>query len=516
MPILGSKNLVNLASASMLPTELLGEIFNFSYQSSRESLYRCTHNRIEEACECPDEEFVGWREKDTLTTSCHFPDALASVCTKWRELLLTRPHYWTRIVIFVDEDPALEDLKARLTLTRDLPLSINILRRSGDGNDAEEDERVRAVMDVIRLYFPRCYSIRFNLLHSTSLPAVADFRAAGASLRELKLQCKAYVEDPHYQVPTAPFPFVVFPEIRVLALNGETFLDAAKNPTWITETLSKAKPLLSLSIGHFRPVWNKITYREHRASVYHLLNILTVIPKIVNLEIDDIDAPFSFDDDRNEESAIYIRAHHVKLSNLGDEFIDIVMYLSYFQKRSLHITNSSLQFLNSPLVSTITLEKIPSSSEILSRYLSAYTWCDLTLIDCPAFDDQSLEMLMKWSPNSLRVLRIKNCPNFTVDALRELVKLRKRERIGMGTSRMPWERSGMQWLSVSGSGPELSLDDARYLEDNVETFHWNTQREDGPVCGPYGKWCAEDIHAGPASSGFAEWLKSQIPLPEQS
>lgn len=140
----------------------------------------------------PHANSVGWLRADNL-----FPGALICVCSHWMDVLRQVSVFWTRLIIFVDDDPTpLSTLQLHLSLSRTHPLEINILRHSFSCDDPLERSRVTAVMRTLRPHVSRCKVLRMALRHHTSLPhPCIDIHGLGDQLEVLQLQAGDEDED---------------------------------------------------------------------------------------------------------------------------------------------------------------------------------------------------------------------------------------------------------------------------------------------------------------------------------
>ncbi|KAH7914480.1 hypothetical protein BJ138DRAFT_1000046, partial [Hygrophoropsis aurantiaca] len=121
-----------------------------------------------ESCDAPSGR---WIPADPLSPS-YFPLALAQVCKTWRDVMASVPEFWTRLVIFVDDEPTpLDVVESWLEWSGDLPLEILVTRRLDrfKGDDPEEGERVEGVLDLLYDHIERCKRLCFDVLLSSSL-----------------------------------------------------------------------------------------------------------------------------------------------------------------------------------------------------------------------------------------------------------------------------------------------------------------------------------------------------------
>lgn len=141
----------------------------------------------------PHVESAGWLDAANL-----FPGALISACSHWKDVLRQVSVFWTRLIIFVDDDPTpLSILQSHLSLSRTHPLEINILRHSChyDDPDPLERSRVTAIMALLRPHLPRCKVLRMELRHHTSLPHPhIDFHGVADQLEVLQLEANDELE----------------------------------------------------------------------------------------------------------------------------------------------------------------------------------------------------------------------------------------------------------------------------------------------------------------------------------
>ncbi|KAG5640714.1 hypothetical protein DXG03_007435 [Asterophora parasitica] len=119
----------------------------------------------------------------------------------------------------------------------------------------------------------------------------------------------------------------------------------------------------------------------------------------------------------------------------------------------------------------------------LAQVLQGYEGWHLKIEDCAAFDDTILEMM--WSEDQpedepfgcayVDLLCIRGCTNFSITALKKMVKARK----VVGLDFPPPHYGMIRQIVVDGIKPVLSDEDEEWFRANVEDFYWVKHEEDG-------------------------------------
>jgi F-box-like len=272
------------ASIDCLPTELLLRIFKIVYVNTRSPrifylLCLCIWE-----CSCDSRPYeTKWSEWDDLLSPRLFPYALATVCTRWRDVMLLVPEFWTRIVILIDSKQfSLSRLREELESSQNLLINVNItMHESFTGKEDEENSRVRDVTALLHPHLHRCQAIHYNVLYPTSLPPMSLDHYALPKLRQLRLdsrQCSASPDGLQYYIHR--MNELQMPSLEKLTINGWDFIELYKNdPQWM-------RHILHLSISNFRPV------DGGRFSFHDVIKFVSGIPRLTSLTLNNVEFDF--------------------------------------------------------------------------------------------------------------------------------------------------------------------------------------------------------------------------------
>ena len=157
---------------------------------------------------------------------------MPTVCKLWYDIMAMSPKYWTKVTIFVDEDPTpLSDLEACLRNSRKLPITVRVGRRDSLKLDGEEGRRTRGVMDILRPHIHRGTEIVFQVIHGSSLPTVSvDLQDISSALTELHLECEHDDGAPSIEAVMHGEPRIINKlNLNAITLHGHMILDVLKN-----------------------------------------------------------------------------------------------------------------------------------------------------------------------------------------------------------------------------------------------------------------------------------------------
>jgi hypothetical protein len=174
-----------------------------------------------------------------------FPYAIASICPIWRDITLSVPEFWERLVILIDSPATpLSAIVSFLSWSRHTPLDVTITRRwdSEDPmNGQPELTQIIAIMNILGPHLHRIHDLRFDVTFSSSLPSFpSDFRGSATILERLELRCRqddgGRDRNILIALPTTEHEEFECPKLVYLVIDGRNFLESSRTHTkWIDE-----------------------------------------------------------------------------------------------------------------------------------------------------------------------------------------------------------------------------------------------------------------------------------------
>lgn len=440
-----------------LPPELLLLIFEYVYADSR------TLNGEWIAC--------------SSQSRTQFPFAPAAVCKAWRDVLALVPRFWTRIIINLDTTK-LADVDTYLHLSRKLAFEITVTRdqriisQSRTNND-NEGVQAAAVMARIVPHLHRCRSLCFQLLLSSSLPALRYLNVRAPLLERLKLQCG--IDDGEHPFVGSEVPEqwrFYAPALRHLFLNGRNFRDACAL-RWVERLPSLEDLCVSRYSGG-----------KHPTGELHLHDVLIVVDRLrrwfgilQKLTLQDM----SFDGILTQQDGYDIQIEAVSLQSIGLSTVRaIFMSKTGPAPRLVHIKHElspSVYHIRLTQADTLVLEG-PFSR--IAEAINIWDGNCLSIKNCPTFNNRTIrDIHFSWNPNKLTSpnwsrLEIENCTGFSADALQALIDARD-DAVQRARDRDPTSQAlfnSLQVLQVHG-GPPISPEDAEAFKEKLLTFVWH-------------------------------------------
>jgi len=132
---------------------------------------------------------------------------------------------------------------------------------------------------------------------------------------------------------------------------------------------------------------------------------------------------------------------------------------------------------------SLILEGMSAGAAAIQQLVCFWNGENLSLINCPGVSAPFLlGVPTEETPPDLRRLRIVDCENVSAGGLVALVKSREiQSAINAVLPRDPDDEScvALVELHVHGRGPPISVEQAAWLANHVETFSWDTTAGDG-------------------------------------
>ncbi|KAG6808157.1 hypothetical protein H0H92_005186, partial [Tricholoma furcatifolium] len=296
------------------------------------------------------------------------------------------------------------------------------------GTAEEEGKIVRGIIDLAKPHFRRCRNISFNVTYSSSLPRlIADFPEPANGLKSLVFHFSVSngLQGFMQETPSTDFPF---PIISELSIDGWNFVDMNINaPSWL-ELMVQYEP--HLICRHLAVSGYRITEVDGKEIRFLINDVLSSVDKFRSFEFNNVEFDALIDDDLS-----YGDHNHSTIS-LNGLRPDLTAALVLRETEYLNITRCYLSSMDELPRSDLTLHDIdyPGSESDLRNLLSSWDGYELSVSKCTGFDDTVLEVLTEALPlhttdttlrcESLQVLNIKGCHNFSAAELKRMTKAR--------------------------------------------------------------------------------------------
>ncbi|RDB26517.1 hypothetical protein Hypma_005668 [Hypsizygus marmoreus] len=465
-----------------IPNELLIPIFKYVYADSCLDLTTRHDFCLFGPCTCSEERKVAFewtRCIENFLDPNLFPIVLLLVCRKWRSVAESISVFWTRIVIFVDSNPTpLPLVRSFFECSRDLPFDVTVMRRpeTYGESDADEYKRCRAVIDIMMPHVSRCSTIKFDVIHSSSLPSISkDFHGLAPKLTELHLLCR--IDD---GVPSGPRsqisshqnqtdnPFSC-PALTHIEVDGRNFAHAYLDlPSWRQSLQDPTERSVSglgleISVTNFAP--NYSIAKDFQYTLHDFLTFLESLPYLRKLSLANVIFPYHTLSPLNDHFILSVS--DLALKDLSNGFFTVFTAVVGFDSLyEAFIENCALGSADVPPCDRLVLSKI-DASESLWPFLMGWGGSALDVRDCPSLDDTVLQGLRMEIGDAHLFLR--DCPNFTVKGLKKLVRNMNRRVTAANL-----DSHAFEILSVDGTRPEVppSIQELEWFDKYVDIFTW--------------------------------------------
>ncbi|KIJ16010.1 hypothetical protein PAXINDRAFT_11049, partial [Paxillus involutus ATCC 200175] len=421
-------------SIGHLPVELIMMIFHEVYKLG-------LNLRAVEGSELPPLASVDF------PSSTLFPNALAMVCSAWREILSSVPSFWTRVVVAIDGNATpLSLIKGSFEWSRPLLIDVLIAPYSSTCDETPgEGHRVEAVMRYLVPELHRCRRIRFNTIQVSSLPPLQAFSGQAPLLRELEFGCTPYDPWAEEELGDVAVPLeLMCPGLKTLHLNGRNFCNVCpplseSAPSFAYDLwLSHLPNLTSLTISNYR-----VGGRNGCLSMAEMLRALQELSSLAYLAIKNVE----FDDESPSHSYTLSSAlWRLEFSDLANGlylFFGAVVLQEGIDTLDITRCNVNNVAWENVSCTELTLEQIDGRYD-LGQILKYSLVSALNVYECPSFDDNLLYCLMGSSPSfpdedvfagCLLALVIGECDNFSMGVLKEMCERREQQ----AWEEAPWQ-----------------------------------------------------------------------------
>ncbi|KDR83201.1 hypothetical protein GALMADRAFT_874254 [Galerina marginata CBS 339.88] len=541
-------------SISFLPPEILSTIFKYVHSEFllTHDLRAVTRPQNHRPCD-PDEDSDD--DSDSSTTSSElvmsssglqklveivrsptfFPNAVASVCPFWEDVLSSTPEFWTTLVFFLDSDPtATKRVKKYLSWSRDLPIDVFMTRRvdlchSPWMAEILETPWVRDNMNCLMPHIRRCRTLHVDVTINISLPVLpSHIRSSSTRLRTISFMSDIgltvwekdegkhnFFAEPIVDRSERGSAFAFKPRLNILSIDGRNFQRAvAENKSWLLEM----NDLEELTIFQYAPLAmsretcaSETSFDTHkcdecRLDLYETLETIESFSSLMNLKFNAVHFDIS-PADHEEKTFDFSFVGNLTFEDMAPEIIqEIFRVCSLEDVQDL----ASLTFTRCPRLHQVELPDIAASSLCLSRLeedvdlepiLASWHGIDLSICDCASFSDALIQLLgtdnapeldgdddeideesdsepsfLCHGMNSLDIHSV-GPPRYSVGALCKMVEARG---CMVNFSDDNW-RQGLGWgptitrLNVTGQVPELSTEDLAWFRSRTLRFFWGEE-----------------------------------------
>ncbi|KAF8956829.1 hypothetical protein BDZ97DRAFT_2079566 [Flammula alnicola] len=511
-----------MASLRDLPVELLSLVFGFIYSSSRklprhpELSYLSSDSDEEEPTprrpQPIDPEDMIWDRSDEDCYASLFPYNVTWVCKMWRDILICVPAYWSRIIFDVADDPS--PMLDAFLWSKALRISVFVFSSVDDAPEDEENCRTNSIISSLRPHIERCTSIVFDVQYASSLPSpTMIFTRKAIRLEELVLACS--VDDLSYdldnrrttEMTTTTTAETNFPALHKLSLTGHAFMELQTLGRDWTSRLKAHPHCLAVYVSHFQ-------FHKERAGVdngntfTNFMDLLTPIHQISSICLKNLSMAYR-PRRRKLESRYNLNTSALYFDDVSSDFLAEFFRVVEGMPECVRLSHCSIPPItpSRPLDCWfLVLENIPGSTssaiddDSFYNILSAWSGSELTVLSCASFDDELLEWLVQqqdgdFPADKLMTLGVRDCPNFTADAMRRLVEMRsdkskvKPDIVG--------GRTVLRELWVDGEGPTLQDEHTEWFIKNAKktTVRWQeVDNADGTVISTFSTpWIVDEL-----------------------
>jgi len=425
----------------------------------------------------------------------------ARVCSLWRDIVSTWGDGWDLVVFDLQDDPT--PFLDVFTWSGDHIISVYIFNSKIEFTPGlkELGIEVHRVMTILRCLLPhvnRCQSIRLDVTFPSSLPPPVYFFMSGSTtLGTLNLE--TFVPGSHVKIPLdmTTSLFGPFPQLARLSLTGFAIMEMGWDfPGWI-KALEDGPRLHNLKLSNFVFSTENSDDAMDEAGQNTVKFFVSMISRINPMRLHLVNMSLSSDSTpRNIPRGYNLTDVSIHFQTSSGPFL--ADFLSWTQggiHKSLKVTGceTTSPHFDAPLLGeTLTLHQMANSSSVRA-ILANFQGATLVLDSCAGFNDTLIEWLTRsdgiqgaegdtFAAKSMDHIRIKNCTDFTSNALRHLVVVRHRGAYKQNEVVLPSTNvRNIDILNVTGTAPVLEPEDQVWFAMNPDVVEvcWYREERDG-------------------------------------
>lgn len=379
-----------------------------------------------------------------------------------------------------------------LQFAEDLPLQLIVTRHPSisEGVDRDERTRVRVALDIIQPHIHHAWSLNFNVVYSSSLPALWTEKGDAQYLKMLPLMGSHCDTSSLGCFPRSPEPHTgrngngrntsaQAHSLQEVMLGGHLFNDA----------LAFGERNLWFRNVTFLTIRGYTTSGGSRISLHEFITTVQTCGLLQRLTVEDV----AFVNDVHSLHRFRLEAPVVSLRNITDEdAVRSIMSQTLGIRLKEVVTISDCPFdglgkrssFRTRISSVnLILEGMNASIAAMRQLICFWNGERLSLTSCPGVSASFLQGVpTEETPPNLRRLRILDCENASAEGLITLVKSREiQSAIDTLVPRDPGDEPcvALVELGVHGRGPPISTEQAAWFAEHVENFAWDTIASDG-------------------------------------
>ncbi|KDR83224.1 hypothetical protein GALMADRAFT_239069 [Galerina marginata CBS 339.88] len=472
---------------------------------------------------------------DIARSTTFFPNAVASVCTFWEDVLSSTPEFWTTLVFFLDSKPTgTKEVKKYLSWSRELPIDVFMTRRADLCHSpwmAEilETPWVRDNMNCLMPHIHWCRTLHVDVTINISLPILpSHIRSSSTCLRTISFMSDiglavwetdegkhSFFAEPIVDRSERGSAFAFEPRLKILSIDGRNLQQAiAEGKSWLLEL----DGLEELTIFHYAPLAmsretcaSETSFDTHkcdecRLDLYATLEGIESFPLLINLKFDAVHFDIS-PADHKETTFDLSFVGNLTFEDMAPEIIQEIFRICSLEDEG---DLASLTFTHCPRLHQVKLPDIAATSLCLLRLeedvdlepiLASWHGTELSICGCASLSDALLQLLgtdkapelngdddendeesddgpifLCHGMNSLDIHSL-GPPQYSVAALRKMIEARG---CMVDYSDDSWRQNlefgpAIMRLNVTGQVPELSTDDRAWFRSRILRFSWGEE-----------------------------------------
>jgi len=402
------------------------------------------------------------------------------------------PHYWTQFALdLASKEPLLLDA---LLWSKDLPFTILIFdsRLHASGAQArtqglsQEQERiaVEALTTALQPHLQRCEALSYDVEYSGSIPTlIFALEHCSEKLEKLELDFIRDDCEPFFRfqgcepcIPAPVSPSWTFPALERLSIDAKTFMFVAGHPMW-RDLITSAEPEYGLTLEISRHTFleepDNVLVVESLSCFFHYL---AELHSVTTLILRDLSSHPHVTENTLVPTKKLLGAYYFEGINLSRDFLSVFFKVFDLPGEATFVacafpSNTSLGSSES-----LTLKSLPMNSRF-ERCFQGWRGEELTFDRCPSFDNDTLDLLAEISgyedccpASRVSSLTIRNCHNFSYQALKELVLQRKRMAPAFEFVKE------IRTLILSGKIPRITKEELEWFEGNVKHVYMSGRK----------------------------------------